>query len=64
MSEKVDYLIGQRVIANNSGICTVIYSKEKIGSIQWSQNVWVKRANGNECWFDAHNIKPLPNGQL
>ena len=57
-----DYLIGQRVIYNNSVICTICTpdTKDPRYTEMWVYNPEV----GYTHFVDINNIKPLPDGQL
>ena len=56
-----DYLIGQRVILNNSEIGTITIPENN----NLTNCIWVySPKNKHTSCYAKHNIKPLPNGQL
>lgn len=56
-----NFLIGQRVIVGRE-ICTVDHQQE---SAWRAGHVWVfVPSRGYASCFDAHNVHPLPGGQL
>jgi hypothetical protein len=58
-----DYMIGQRVIYENT-ICTVISPKKHIHQFD-DKIVWISNPErGYEHWASKDNVKPLPGGQL
>jgi hypothetical protein len=64
----MQYLIGQRVILNGTEIGTVRHPHTH-QIAQWAPNtdaaLWVfSPEKGYASHYSAHNIKPLPNGQL
>jgi len=54
------FMIGQRVLLNNSEIGTVVKSESGHTS-----GIWVFSPSRNYASdYALHNVKPLPNGQL
>lgn len=53
------YLIGQRVIVDGDTIAVIVSPAEN-----GSKYLWVLLPCGTRQWRDAHNVKPLPGGQL
>jgi hypothetical protein len=56
----IEFLIGQRVIVYDREIGTVVKPEGPS-----TFDVWVRlSSNGYASCYSAHNVKPLPNGQL
>lgn len=54
------YLMGQRVILNNTEIGTIVPPETS-----YSKGVWVRSpSKGYASCYAPENVKPLPNGQL
>lgn len=58
------YLIGQRVIVDDTQIAKIIPYPKQARIIERETTVWVRLINGIEQWRSINNVKPLPGGQM